>query len=221
MSKIIIVEDDRTLRNECKILLNKHGYEVAVLENFEDVSEQVLKSDADLVLLDINLPYKSGEQCCREIRSNSNIAIIMLTSSNNEMDELLSMSYGADDYVTKPYNPLILLVRIEAVLKRLNPSDNQHLNYRGMSLNMALGSITYQDKCLELSKNELRILTYFFMNPQQIITRVAIMDYLWGNEEFVDDNTLSVNINRIRKKLAELGFEDIIETRRAQGYIFK
>lgn len=219
MSKILIVEDDKTLREECKIFLVKYGYEVDMITSFENTKDAILMSDANLVLMDINIPGKSGEHLCREIREVSDVPIIMLTSSTNEMDELMSISFGADDYITKPYNPQILLVRIEAVLKRANPKEETTVSYLGMVINTSKSVLEYKEKVINLSRNEMKILYYFFKHHGRIISRDEIMDYLWGHEEFVDDNTLSVNVNRIRKKMESLGFDELIETKRGQGYL--
>lgn len=219
MSKILIVEDDVTLRTELKLFLNNNGYDVAVLEKFEDSLNDILAITCDLILMDINIPGLNGEYLCREIRKSSNVGIIMVTSRNSELDELMSMSYGADDYITKPYNPQILLARIEAVLKRLNNTNATIISYKDIKLNLSKSVIETPSQEIELSKNESKILYFLLKNKGNIIAREEIMDFLWGSDEFVDDNTLTVNINRLRKKLQDIGYEDVIETKRGQGYI--
>lgn len=219
MSKILIVEDDMSLRNELKLFLCNNGYEVEILECFNDSLKQINAITCDLILMDINIPGLNGEYLCREIRKTSNVAIIMLTSRNSELDELMSMSYGADDYITKPYNPQILLVRIEAVLKRIKNANTTMITYKGLKLNLSKSVIETDNKEIELSKNESKILYYLLKNKGKIIAREEIMDFLWGSDEFVDDNTLTVNINRLRRKLQDIGYDDVIETRRGQGYI--
>lgn len=219
MSKILIVEDDVSLRNELELFLKNNGYEVEVLESFDDSLNRILSIACDLILMDINIPGLNGEYLCREIRKSSNVAIIMVTSRNSELDELMSMSYGADDYITKPYNPQILLVRIEAVLKRVNNANTNIISYREIRLNLSKSVIEANDQEVELSKNESKILYYLLKNKGNIIAREEIMDFLWGSDEFVDDNTLTVNINRLRRKLQDIGYDDVIETRRGQGYI--
>lgn len=219
MSKILIVEDDVSLRNELELFLKNNGYEVEVLESFDDSLNRILSIACDLILMDINIPGLNGEYLCREIRKSSNVAIIMVTSRNSELDELMSMSYGADDYITKPYNPQILLVRIEAVLKRVNNANTNIISYKEIKLNLSKSVIEANDQEVELSKNESKILYYLLKNKGNIIAREEIMDFLWGSDEFVDDNTLTVNINRLRRKLQDIGYDDVIETRRGQGYI--
>lgn len=219
MSKILIVEDDVSLRNELELFLKNNGYEVEVLESFDDSLNTILSIACDLILMDINIPGLNGEYLCREIRKSSNVAIIMVTSRNSELDELMSMSYGADDYITKPYNPQILLVRIEAVLKRVNNANTNIISYKEIKLNLSKSVIEANNQEVELSKNESKILYYLLKNKGNIIAREEIMDFLWGSDEFVDDNTLTVNINRLRRKLQDIGYDDVIETRRGQGYI--
>lgn len=219
MSKILIVEDDVSLRNELELFLSNNGYDVETLKSFDDSLNTILSITCDLILMDINIPGLNGEYLCREIRKSSNVAIIMVTSRNSELDELMSMSYGADDYITKPYNPQILLVRIEAILKRVNNANTTTISYKEIKLNLSKSVIEAKDQEIELSKNESKILYYLLKNKGNIIAREEIMDFLWGSDEFVDDNTLTVNINRLRRKLQDIGYDDVIETRRGQGYI--
>ena len=173
--------------------------------------------------MDINLPYTDGEFICKEIRKTSNVPIIMVTSRDNEMDELLSLNYGADQYVTKPYNIQILLAKIVGLLKRNQNAGNNpdKIDCGEFVLNTAGRIIEKEDNKVELTKNEYKILEYLVLHRQQVISRDEIMDYLWESEEFVDDNTLNVNIKRLRTKLEELGLIDQIETRRGQGYLLK
>lgn len=220
MQKIVIVEDDPTLRNELKHLLTNNGYEVYQLLEYQNAAEKIIKFTPDLILLDILLPGANGQAILREIRENSEIPIIMLTSKTTEVDEIMSMSYGADDYVTKPYNPTLLLLRIQALLKRSGKQPAQEKqNYRGVILNLLRSSIQYQDQELILSKNELTIFYFLLQHKGEIVSRDDLMDYLWDYNNFVDDNTLTVNINRLRKKLSEIGLSGVIQTRRKQGYL--
>lgn len=223
MSKILIVEDDEKLRNELKIFLNNNGYEVCILEKFENPIEDILRENADLILLDINLPNSDGEYICKEVRKKSNVPIIMVTSKDNEIDELLSLNNGADQYITKPYNIRILLAKVTGLLKRTqNMESNQNrINYNGLTLNISKSIIEKGNEKIELTKNELKILHFLILNRDKIISRNELMDYLWESESFIDDNTLSVNIKRLRDKLEELGMKDCIETKRGQGYILK
>ena len=223
MQKILIIEDDEKLRCELETFLNKNGFVATSLKKFDNAVEDILKIQADLLLLDINLPYTDGEFICKEIRKTSNVPIIMVTSRDSEMDELLSLNYGADQYVTKPYNIQILLAKIVGLLKRNQNAGNNpdKLDCGEFVLNTAGRIIEKEDNKVELTKNEYKILEYLVIHRQQVISRDEIMDYLWESEEFVDDNTLNVNIKRLRMKLEELGLTDQIETRRGQGYLLK
>lgn len=223
MQKILIIEDDEKLRNELETFLNKNGFVATSLKKFDNAVEDILNEKADLLLLDINLPYTDGEFICKEIRKISNVPIIMVTSRDSEMDELLSLNYGADQYVTKPYNIQILLAKIVGLLKRNQNAGNNpdKIDCGEFVLNTAGRIIEKEDNKVELTKNEYKILEYLVIHRQQVISRDEIMDYLWESEEFVDDNTLNVNIKRLRTKLEELGLIDQIETRRGQGYLLK
>ena len=223
MQKILIVEDEKKIREELKIFLSKNGFEVIALEKFDNTIQDILNENVDLVLLDINLPYTDGEFICKEIRKTSDVPIIMVTSRDNEIDELMSLNYGADQYVTKPYNIQILLAKINGLLKRnqKQEKDIQKIDCNGFYLNIPERVIEKEDTKLELTKNEYNILYYLSMNKEKVVSRDDIMDYLWESQEFIDDNTLSVNIKRLRNKLEEIGFIDKIETRRGQGYLLK
>ena len=223
LEKILIVEDDKKIREELETFLVKNGFIVKALEKFDNTVEDILKEKSDLVLLDINLPFVDGEFVCKEIRKISDVPIIMVTSRDSEIDELLSLNYGADQYVTKPYNIQILLAKINGLLKRNKKSDKemQEIDCDGFKLNIAERVIKKDDRKIELTKNEYTILYYLCINRGRIVSRDEIMDYLWESEEFIDDNTLSVNVKRLKGKLEELGLVDRIETRRGQGYILK
>ncbi len=223
MQKILIVEDDKKIRKELEEFLNKHGYLAKGLEKFDNTIQDILNENADLILLDINLPYVDGEFVCKEVRKTSDVPIIMVTSRDNEIDELMSLNYGADQYVTKPYNIQILLAKINGLLKRNKKSEKeiQKIDCDGFLLNIAERVIEKDEQKIELTKNEYSILYYLSINKGRIVSRDEIMDYLWESEEFIDDNTLSVNVKRLRGKLEEIGLIDRIETRRGQGYILK
>lgn len=223
MQKILIVEDDEKLRNELEIFLSHQGYQVECLKRFDNTIADILKINPDLILLDINLPGVDGEYICREIRKQSNIGIIIVTSRDNELDELVSINYGADHYITKPFNIHILLAKINTLLRRTNNSNDSKdkINAKDFILNVANNTILKDDKTIDLTKNEYKILRYLIDNRGKIVSREDIMDCLWESESFIDDNTLSVNITRLRTKLEELGLQDLIETKRGQGYILK
>ena len=222
MQKILIIEDDEKIRSELETFLNKNGYETKTIVNFENTIEDALNEKTDLILLDINLPYADGEYICKEIRKNSDVPIIMVTSRDSEIDELISLNYGADQYVTKPYNIQILLAKIAGLLKR-NQSNNTNdkIELEKFILNTSSRYVENGDKKIELTKNEYNIIYYLSLRKGKLVSRDEIMDYLWESESFIDDNTLSVNIKRIRDKLEEIGAKDSIETRRGQGYILK
>lgn len=222
MQKILIIEDDEKIRSELETFLNKNGYETKTIVNFENTIEDALNEKADLILLDINLPYADGEYICKEIRKNSDVPIIMVTSRDSEIDELISLNYGADQYVTKPYNIQILLAKIAGLLKRNQFNNtNDKIELEKFILNTSSRYVENGDKKIELTKNEYNIIYYLSLRKGKLVSRDEIMDYLWESENFIDDNTLSVNIKRIRDKLEEIGAKDSIETRRGQGYILK
>lgn len=217
MKKILIVEDDKNIQVELTELLQTAGYETEALEDYNNAKETILSLKPDLVLLDINIPIKSGEFLLQEIRKESNIPIIMVTSRNTETDEVLSMSYGADDYITKPYNPNILLLRISAVLKRTgNQLDTP--SYKDLEIDMQKGIIKRKEDEIILTKNEMIIFNYLLTHQEKIVSRDELMTDLWNNSEYINDNALTVNISRLRTKLKELGLEDAIETRKGIGY---
>mgnify|MGYP001625151530 FL=1 len=221
MSKILIIEDDEKLRKELEIFLNKNGYEATSLENFENPVKDAIEINSDLILLDINLPNIDGEYILREIRKVSNVPIIMITSKDNELDELISLNYGADQYVTKPFNLQILLAKIAGLLRRSKITDtNQNkIDCQDFILNVSKSMLERGNTQIELTKNELKILYFLVSKRGQIVSREEIINYLWESESFIDDNTLTVNMKRLRTKLEEVGLQDIIETKRGQGYI--
>jgi DNA-binding response OmpR family regulator len=221
MRKIIIIEDDEVIREELENFLKRYGYEVKVPIDLNNIIQYIENEDANLILLDINLPLYDGYYICREIRKTSDVPIIIVTSRDSDVDELMSMNLGADDFITKPYNTEILLARITNILKRTygNLKTTNMLNYRDFNLNLSNATVVYRDKSLELTKNEVKILSYLINNKGNIVRRDSLMEYLWKSDYFVDDSTLTVNINRLRKKLEEIGIENPIETRRGLGYI--
>lgn len=218
MKKILIIEDNSSIRIELKELLNNSGYETIILTDFQNALDNILNIKADLILLDINIPYLNGEILLQNIRKFSNIPVIMVTSRNTEIDEVISMSYGADDYITKPYNPNILLLRISAVLKRAVKKEDTY-SYRDLEINMNKGIIKGNNIEIILTKNEMIIFNYLLNNRNKIVTRDELMTDLWNNDEYINDNALSVNISRLRAKLKEAGYEDAIITRKGIGYI--
>lgn len=220
MFKIIIVEDDKEIREELKILLENSGHKVKLIEDFDNVADKIIQENAHLVLLDINLPNKSGYEICSKVRAVSKIPIIFVTSRNNSMDELKGIMLGGDDYIEKPYNVPILLARIQNILNRTyqNEQKESKIEYKGVILDILKSTIKYQDKEIELTKTEVKTLYYLLKNKDIIVPRADIINYLWDNEVYADDNSLSVIITRIREKLKELGIENFIETKRGRGY---
>ncbi len=221
MQKILIIEDDEKLRNELEIFLNNNGYIANILNKFDNCIQDILTSNSDLILLDINLPFSNGEFICKEIRKHSNVPIIMITSRNNEIDELLSINYGADDYITKPFNTHILLARIASILKRINKNNENKITSNNFILNISESKLEKDGKEIELTKNERKILQCLLNNKNKIVSREEMMDFLWSTNEFIDDNTLTVNITRVRNKLEQIGLKELLETKRGQGYILK
>ena len=220
MNKILIVEDDEKLRDELAIFLTNNGYEVTSLKEFNNTIADILNKKSDLVLLDINLPEIDGEYVCKEIRKVSSIPIIIITSRDNEIDELLSINYGADHYVTKPFNIQILLAKISSLLRRTSFGNNiEKIDAKDFILNISKSLIEKDGKEIELTKNEFKILKYLIQNRDKIVSREGIMDYLWESESFIDDNTLTVNITRLRNKLEELSLDKLLQTKRGQGYM--
>ena len=223
MSKIAIVEDDRALREELSHILHLNDFQVSCTEHFGDadtVAREVLSSSPDCIVLDLKLPGVSGLDICRSIRGMSDTPLIILTSSDSEFDELMGMNLGADDYVTKPYNPAILIARIRSVIRRGKPSEDDLLvRHKGVVLDVARGEVSADGKKAVLTRNELTILTLLMRNHDTIISRQELMAEIWNSDEFIDDNTLTVNINRLRKSLSSIGIDDYLATRRGQGYM--
>lgn len=193
MKTIMIVEDEKSIRDELKTLLETSGYKVILLERFDNTLEDILKSKFDLLLLDINLPKMNGETLLKEFRKQSNIPVIMVTSRVGETDEVLSMSYGADDYITKPYNPTILLLRISNIFKRMEKSTD-FLTYDDVKVYQGKGILMKGEEILDLTKNEMIIFSYLLNNRSNIVTRDELMTELWNNEEYINENALTVNI---------------------------
>lgn len=218
MKKILIIEDDETIRSELQKLLTNSGYEAQITDTFSNVKEQIGKIKPDLILLDINLPELNGEVILKEIRKESDIPVVMVTSRTSEVDEVLSMSYGADDFITKPYNPTVLLLRIQNIFKRMTRTGERQM-YNDLEVNFSKSTISDGQTEIRLTKNEMIVFSFLLTNRGKIVTRDDLMTDLWNNEEYINDNALTVNISRLRNKLAEIGYEGAIETRKGQGYI--
>ena len=216
---IVIIEDDKKLRQELKILLENNNYKVTIIEDFKEaVVDQIKNIDKDLILLDINLPNQNGFDICKKIKEQESVPIIFVTSRRKEEDELKSIISGGEDFITKPYNKDILLEKIKRTIKQKNPIQYKEIKVKDVTLDLHLSIVKYQDKSVELTRNEFLLLYYFFTHPQKIITKEELLDYLWNEKYYLDDNILTVNINRLRKKLEEINQPDFIKTIRKQGY---
>lgn len=218
--QIVIIEDDAVIRQELTCLLENALYQVSAPDDFEDVVSFVFSKKPDMVLLDLNLPGKSGFDICSEIRASSDVPVIFVTGRVDSMDELNGILRGGDDYVTKPFNPPVLLARIAAVLKRAkqNTGKENVFTHKGVELDLARGCVRFEGHEADLSKTELKILHYLFMKKGEIAIRADLVEYLWDQQVFIDDNALSVNVTRIRGKLEQIGIHNFIETKRGMGY---
>ena len=219
MSKIVIVEDDPVIREELALLLGNEGYQAAAVSSFSDISQQIQEAAPDLILLDLGLPGRDGTSLCAEIRKTSRTPIIFVTSRDSASDELRALSLGGDDYITKPYNIPVLLARIRAVLRRAGGlAEPDTLEAKGLTLHLARGTASAEGRFVELTRNELKILSYLMGHAGQIVSRADLIDTLWDSQIYIDDNTLSVNMTRLRTKLKEIGLPNLIKTRRGMGY---
>jgi len=214
----MIIEDDPVIQEELAIVLENDGYKVVMVRDFSNIAEQVHSAAPDLILLDLGLPEKDGLSLCAAIRKTA--PVIVVTSRTSTMDELQALSLGSDDYVTKPYNVPVLLARIKAVLRRNGTSSAEPdmLETAGIQLYLSKGVVSVDGNTVELSRNELKILAYLMMHAGEIVSRADLIDALWDNQIYIDDNTLSVNMTRLRGKLDSLGLHNRIKTRRGMGY---
>ncbi len=219
--KILIIEDEAVIRRELKILLENAMYEAAALTEFHHILQQITEQSPDLILLDINLPGCSGFDVCTQIRGEMGVPVIFLTSRTDSMDELNGILKGGDDYITKPYQAPILLARIGAVLKRTmggRLKEQTQFVHKDVRLDIAGCVLTCRNKQTELTKAEMKILYRLFRQPGEYVSRTNLIEYLWENKIFIDDNTLSVHMTRIREKLKAIGVHELIVTKRGLGY---
>lgn len=220
MYQIMIIEDDPVIREELSTVLQGQGYLIQCSTDFSNIINEVKACNPHLILMDINLPVETGFKICSKIRTFSNVPIIFVTSRNTDMDELNSIMLGGDDFITKPYNISILLARIASLLKRAYSTDvTESITYQGIILHLENGKIEYENKAEELTKNELKIMAFLLKNAGKIVPRADLVEYLWDNQLYVDDNALSVNITRLRDKLKQIGVTDFIQTKHRQGYM--
>ncbi|WP_170311565.1 response regulator transcription factor [Vallitalea okinawensis] len=224
MYKIYIVEDDRPLRGTVKQALERFGYEVYVTDDFENVDKAFLRIKPDLTLLDINLPYYDGFILCKILRQLSNAPIIIMSARNSDIEQVHGIELGADEYIVKPFSLDILLAKVKALLRR--SYEHTQVNtaiptvIKGLSLDKERFRLSFGESAIEISKNELLLLTAFIENPDQVLTREDLMSRLWDSDTFIDENTLNVNIKRVKDRLLDLGLEDCIRAKRGVGYIF-
>lgn len=218
MQTIMMIEDDPVIREELTFLLENEGYQVLPVSDFETIPGQVRAACPDLVLLDLGLPERDGLSLCAAIRKTA--PIIVVTSRASALDELRALDLGSDDYITKPYNIPVLLARIKAVLRRSGGENAEPdvLKAAGLWLNLSKGTVSAGEQTAELTRNELKILAHLMAHAGEIVPRADLIEALWDSQIYIDDNTLSVNVTRLRNKLAELGMPDIIKTRRGMGY---
>ncbi|MCI9049987.1 MAG: response regulator transcription factor [Coprobacillus sp.] len=220
MQKIMIVEDDEVISSILKKHLSKWNYEIYVAENFENILDDFIQQQPILVLLDISLPFYNGYHWCQEIRKISEVPVIFISSMNENMNIVMAMNMGADDFISKPFDLNVVTAKIQALLRRTYSFTKQYqlLTYKDLTLNLLNATISYQDKVIDLTKNELKILQLLFEKAETFVSREEMMMELWQTEQFVDDNTLSVNVNRLRKKLEIFTISSLIQTKKGIGY---
>ena len=216
--KLLIVEDDFKIREELKILLESEGYQVEAMDFFQNIIQDIIGKEYDLILLDINLPNENGFTICKEIKKHKQAPIIFVTSRNTEEDELNSILSGGDDFVVKPYNKYILLEKIRRALKLNDPTRYKEIVVHDVLLDLHLSKVKYQEKEVELTRNEFRILYYLFLHVGQVLSKEKLIQYLWNDQYYLDETILLVNINRLRKKLEDIGLNDFVKTKRGVGY---
>ena len=221
MYRLLIIEDDKGIAKEIEKSAKSYGLEARSIDDFSSIMATFDEFDPHMVLLDINLPYYDGYHYCSEIRKKSKLPIIFISSASDNMNIIMAMNMGADDFITKPFDMPVLIAKMLAHFRRCYDFNNNPniISHAGIDLNINDGSISYQGLHLELSKNEFRILLTLIQNKGRIVSREKLMEALWQNGEFVDENTLNVNVNRLRKKLESIGIHDLIQTRVKMGYI--
>lgn len=222
MYKILIIEDDLTIAHSLSKHLKKWSFETECVQDFEHILEQFVEYNPELVLLDIGLPFFNGFYWCQEIRKISKVPIIFLSSMNDNMNIVMAMNMGGDEFIEKPFDLNVVTAKVQAVLRRAYSFQGSVnvMEHKGMVLNLSDASLTYAGEKMELTKNEFKILQMFFENVGKIVSRDAIITRLWESDEFIDDNTLTVNVARLRKKLESAGLEDMIKTKKGIGYLF-
>ncbi|MDD3223135.1 MAG: response regulator transcription factor [Clostridium sp.] len=223
MHSIMIIEDDKKIANLIKNHLERYGYKAFLVDNFYRIIDEFLEYKPELVLMDINLPFFDGFYWCTEIRTKSKVPIIFISARDSDMDQVMAIENGGDDFITKPFSYEVLLAKIKGVFRRVYGSyakDNiDKFNVNGLILHSDKNIIEFREIKIELSKNEFALLSCLVKNMNKIVLRDTLLEILWNDTEFIDDNTLSVNVTRVRKKLGEAGINDAIKTKRGQGYM--
>lgn len=222
---IFIIEDDKALSREISLTLSKWNYTVKEVKNFENITNEVLECNPKLILMDINLPCYDGFYWCSQIRNFLKVPIIFISSRDNDMDIIMSINMGGDDYIMKPFSPQILVAKTQAILRRTYSYNSELksdiIKFKDITLNIVESKLYFKDKKVELTKNELKIMKILMENQEKIVSRDEIIEELWDTDEFISENTLTVNVNRLRKKLDTIGLEDFILTKKGQGYIIR
>ncbi|MGI5997372.1 MAG: response regulator [Lutispora sp.] len=223
MYKIMIIEDDKKLQELIRNHLEKYGYETCTVQDFSNIKKEFISNNPNLVLMDINLPYYDGFYWCRDIRTVSKVPIIFISARDSDMDQVMAIENGADDYITKPFSYDLLIVKIKGVIRRVygEYSENAHteiFEVDGLYMHINKNIVEYKDKKVELSSKEFLLLYSLLKHVNHIVSREELLEILWNDIDFVDDNTLSVNMTRLRRRLEDIGIKDAIETKRGQGY---
>ena len=223
MYSIMVIEDDKKISQLIKNSLERYGYKVLLVEDFSNIKGEFIKNNPELVLMDINLPLYDGFYWCRDIRTISNVPIIFISARDTDMDQVMAIENGGDDYITKPFSYDVLLAKIKGVIRRVygsysENSGNEVYEVNGLFIYINQNIVEYHGEKIELSKKEFILLYSLLKNVNKIVSRETLLEVLWNDIDFVDDNTLSVNMTRLRKRLEEIGINDTIETKRGQGY---
>lgn len=218
MNKILVVEDDVKLSGFIKEFIEKYGYNVVLINDFKNIENEFIEAKPNMILLDINLPYSDGFQLCRAFRRESEVPIIFISARSSELEQIRGLEMGADDYIVKPFSFELLLAKIQVAFRRIH---GEHNDSNGLVLNKKSFEISVNNNVIELSKKEFQLLNKLVENENVIVTREELLEELWDETFFVDDHTLTVNVTRVKNKLAMLGLEDVIKTKRGLGYIYQ
>lgn len=221
MFKILVVEDDKIIAEQIQKHLQAWQYKVVLVQDFSDVRGIFIKEDVDLVLMDIGLPFFNGYHWCSEIRKISTVPIMFISSTDDNMNIVMAMQMGGDDFISKPFDLNVLVAKVQAILRRSYAfQGSSHLiSHGGVVLNLSECALTFGDVKLELTKNELKIMQVLLERHSEVVSRSELMNHLWESDSFIDDNTLTVNVARLRKKLEDIGLQNFITTKKGLGYM--